>query len=381
MSPRRLALGLLVSVVLIPKLPVCRAGKQDVASWLQAIQSVAHRGAGHVEAQRALRKLQATGPDALIPFLKALDDAKPLAANWLANAFEVIADRQRRQGRALPADQLEAFVVDTRHAARARRLAFEWLLREDSTASDRLIPQMLNDPGAEFRRDAVARLIQTSRQLLADRNSDRASAVLHRALTGATDDDQVKAIVASLKKLGEQIDLQTHFGFIVEWQILGPFDNTGQQGFDVAYPPESQLDLEGEYDGKLGQVRWASIATDSDYGIIDIAKSIAPYKGAVMYLTNSFTSERQQDVEFRIGTPNAWKLWLNGKLLFAREEYHRGMFLDQYRVPVTLKRGENRILIKLCQNEQTEDWAQKYQIQFRVCDPGGRAVLPLASAR
>ena len=49
------------------------------------------------------------------------------------------------------------------------------------------------------------------------------------------------------------------------------------------------------------------------------------------------------------------------------------MALDQYRVPAELKPGRNVILVKLCQNEQTEDWAQRYQLQLRVCDASGRA--------
>ena len=77
--------------------------------------------------------------------------------------------------------------------------------------------------------------------------------------------------------------------------------------------------------------------------------------------------------------PNAWKLWLNGKYLFGRDEYHRGMAIDQYRVPAKLKAGKNVILLKLCQNEQDDDWAQRYQIQIRVCDPSGVAVLPVDS--
>ncbi|HEX6987399.1 MAG TPA: hypothetical protein VF170_18620, partial [Planctomycetaceae bacterium] len=76
---------------------------------------------------------------------------------------------------------------------------------------------------------------------------------------------------------------------------------------------------------------------------------------------------------------NAWKLWVNGEFLFGREEYHRGMELDQYRVPATLKPGRNVILLKILQNEQDDDWAQSYKFRLRVCDPTGVAVLPTGS--
>ena len=98
-----------------------------------------------------------------------------------------------------------------------------------------------------------------------------------------------------------------------------------------------------------------------------------------MYLATSYDAAADRAVEFRFGTPNAWKLWVNGKFLFGRDEYHRGMAIDQYRVPAKLQAGKNVILLKLCQNEQDDDWAQRYQIQIRVCDPSGVAVLPVKS--
>ena len=148
------------------------------------------------------------------------------------------------------------------------------------------------------------------------------------------------------------------------------------KGYAVAYPPESELDLTAVYDGQLDTVSWQNIATDDDYGIVNIAEQIENYRGSVMYAVTTFRSAEERDVEFRLGTPNAWKLWLNGELMFEREEYHRGTRMDQYRVPVSLRSGENTIMLKVCQNEQEQKWAQKYEYQLRVSDSSGAAILP-----
>src|SRR5947209_9516296 len=37
------------------------------------------------------------------------------------------------------------------------------------------------------------------------------------------------------------------------WHYIGPFDNTDNQGFDVAYPPEKEIDLARKYPGKDGK--------------------------------------------------------------------------------------------------------------------------------
>jgi hypothetical protein len=126
----------------------------------------------------------------------------------------------------------------------------------------------------------------------------------------------------------------------------------------------------------MGEVAWEKYTTEDDYGVMNIAKKTAPHKGAVTYGYTTFSADKARQIELRLGTPNAWKLWVNGELVFAREEYHRGTQLDQYKVRAKLKQGTNSILIKVCQNEQTEDWAQDWKFQIRACDSSGAAVLP-----
>lgn len=347
----------------------------DTTELLKRIQTVGPKGAGHAEAIQAVTELSGADATALLPILSAIDGASPLAANWMLGAFESVADRALA-AKQLPVKELEAFAVETENHPGARRVAYEWVLKVDPSAADRLIPGMLNDPSAEFRRDAVARKLKEAEALLAAEKKDAAQAAFQAALSGAVDDDQVKAIVKPLRDMGVQVDLQQHFGFLTNWHLIGPFDNTDKRGFDVTYPPEQELDFAATYPGKMGDVTWTSFATTDEYGIVNLAKALAPHKGAITYAATTFSSDRKQDVELRLGTPNAWKLWVNGQLVFARDEYHRGSQLDQYKVPVSLRAGSNSILLKVCQNEQTEDWAQKWEYQIRVCDNAGAAITP-----
>jgi hypothetical protein len=79
-------------------------------------------------------------------------------------------------------------------------------------------------------------------------------------------------------------------------------------------------------------------------------------------------------VEIRLGCPTAVKVFLNGEQVFAHEEYHHGRRMDQYVARATLKAGLNQLLVKVCQNEQTESWAQSWEFQLRICDSTGGAV-------
>ena len=347
----------------------------DLADQLAVIRKVGPQGQGHPAAAAAWKEVVAADAAALPQILAAFDGANPLAANWLRGAVESIADRTLSADGKLPASDLENFVLEVKHDPRARRLAFEWLTRVDAAAPERLIPGMLNDPSVEFRRDAVQRLLDQAAKLETDGTPDAARPVYLQALSAARDDDQVQACVKPLEKLGQKVDLPRHFGLVTNWYLIGPFDNTGKKGFDVAYPPEQQLNLDAKYPGKDGDVAWTKHVTTDAYGIVDLAKAQDAFKGAVTYAYHEFTSEEAQTVDLRLGTPNAWKVWVNGELVFGRDEYHRGMRLDQYEMRAALKPGKNQILVKLCQNEQKEDWAQRWQFQLRVCDSTGTAVL------
>jgi hypothetical protein len=355
---------------------VTPAFADDAADAIKAIQSVGERSKGATNARAAVQTLKQHGGKNLLPILKAFKGSSLLTKNWLRSAFEAIADAEQKAGRALPKGDLLTFVKDTSESPSARRLAFEWLLQRSPQLESKLIPGMLLDPSPDFRRDAVRRLIDQA----SEAKDDAATDLYEKALTGAVHEDQVKTISKALKDAGKEVDISRHFGFLMTWKIIGPFDNKDQKGFPIAYPPEAKVDLSAEYDGQLGKVKWEPIATDDDYGVLDIGKQIENYKGSLMYTTTTWQSEKDQAVEIRLGTPNAWKLWVNGALVFEREEYHRGTRLDQYKVPVSLKAGSNTILVKICQNEQEQSWAQDYKFQLRVCDRTGAAVLPVTQA-
>jgi hypothetical protein len=199
-------------------------------------------------------------------------------------------------------------------------------------------------------------------------------AAYRRAFTSARDLDQIKEAAEKLKQLNAAPDLPKHFGFIMSWQLIGPFDNTKENGFDTSYPPETAVDLTASYEGKQGKVSWISYTTQDEHGLVDLNKAIAKHMGAIAYAYTEFNSDMQRDVELRLGCINGNKIWLNGEMLTANHVYHTGMQIDQYMARGTLKKGKNTILIKIAQNEQAEVWAQNWQFQFRVCDSVGTPI-------
>ena len=51
--------------------------------------------------------------------------------------------------------------------------------------------------------------------------------------------------------------------------------------------------------------------------------------------------------------------------------YHHGQSMDQHIAVFTLKKGANTILLKVCQNNQKDSWAQAWGFSARLCDATG----------
>ena len=356
------------------------AAPSDAAGAIQTIRAVGAEGRGNAAASAAWKQLAANGLDQLTTILAGMDGVDDLAANWLRAAAETIAARESAAGGKLPADDLLAFLRDTHHNPRARRMAFELVARVQPDTAEKLLPGMLDDPSLELRRDAVDRVIAAAVRSLEAGNKPEAIARYQQALQSARDVDQIQDVARKLRELGETVDLPKLFGFLTQWKIVGPFDNADGKGFAAVFPPEQKVDLAGEYDGKTGKVRWSDYATKDEFGMVDINTVYTPLKSVTAYAYTEFVSDKAQPAELRLGCKNAWKVWLNGKLLWERDEYHRGMQIDQYRLASQLQPGRNTILVKACQNELVEKWTVEWQFQLRVCDHLGKAI-PSAAAK
>lgn len=350
--------------------------RADEASAFATIRGVGREGAGNEAAAAAWQELARADAKRITAILAAMDGANPLAANWLSTAVDAVASRAA----ALPLDDLRGFLADTRHDPHARRLAFELIRDRDPAAAEQLVAGMLDDPSGELRRDAVAREISLAAAARKEDRKAEAVQLYRRALAAARDVDQIQAITKPLEALGEKVDLPRQFGFLIDWKVVAPFDNKDGAGFAAEYPPEKGVDLAAPVAGRDGPVAWKPISSADPYGMVDLNPTFPGadgglQKGVVGYAFTEYAAAEQRDAEVRLGCKNAWKVWHNGRLLFGRDEYHRGMKIDQYRMPIRLAKGRNTFLVKLCQDEQKQEWTKEWQFQLRVCDGTGAAIL------
>lgn len=347
---------------------LANANPEAIATLLK----IGPEGEGNEAATAAWSQLTAEPTAAaLMASLNAIDGAGPLAANYLRAAAEVIAEKTSE----LPLADLGEYFLDRSHSPAARRFAFELIAEAQPATAEALVPGLLYDPSPELRRDAVARLMKQAADLAAKDQQQAATVIYRQALTAAVDPAQVKPIAAALKEAGHAVDLPKQFGFLMHWHVIGPFGNKDRAGYNTIYPPENKIDLKAVYDGLTDKVRWQPLASSDPFGKVDLNKPFGMLKETAAYAYTEYEASAAGPAELRLGCKNAWKIWLNGELVFARDEYHRGQRIDQYKLPVQLQSGKNTILVKACQNEQTEEWTVQWEFQLRVTDATGSAIL------
>jgi hypothetical protein len=179
-----------------------------------------------------------------------------------------------------------------------------------------------------------------------------------------------------------------------QWNMIGPFANTDNDGFAKVYPPEEEFDLHKKYEGVDGQLSWQdydanepflvsgqwnlSMKTQggrfSDDGYIvnfdpelltDGKSWVASYAHTYLY------SPTDQHARFVVAADNWAKVWLNHKEIFAQLRTPFWYELNDNwadRIPVELQKGWNEVLVKVGKSRGTASGF--YGFSFRVTDDG-----------
>lgn len=90
---------------------------------------------------------------------------------------------------------------------------------------------------------------------------------------------------------------------IIDWTVIGPFDNISASGFDRVFPPEQEYKVDKVYEGKNGiPASWFKIAEVRPDHWIDFQRYFA-YDQSVFYGNNFIYSPRKQTVQIRVALP------------------------------------------------------------------------------
>lgn len=127
--------------------------------------------------------------------------------------------------------------------------------------------------------------------------------------------------------------------FIRDWVVCGPYRQAGVTGatalFDVVFAPEKP----GE------NPEWKPVPP-ADH--VDLAALFPGQDNCVAYLRTHVLAPQDLDALLLMGSDDGLKVRLNGEVVHAHN-VDRGMVVDQDRAPIRLKRGLNRLDLKVTQ--------------------------------
>ena len=201
-----------------------------------------------------------------------------------------------------------------------------------------------------------------------------------------------------------------------DWNVIGPFPNTDDAGFDTAYPPEKTfgsaspvtdlvipakavIHLDRQYSGLNGNlVGWKRYYGDEPYltlahwniwmltegGPFDDSAHIvqfnrvldtAGHEWITSYALTYLYSPRNQQADFVIAADNCVKAWLNHQQVFARLRHPFWYEMNDNwadRIPVELQAGWNEVLLKVGLGRGAA--SGYYGFTFRVADREGKTL-------
>lgn len=153
--------------------------------------------------------------------------------------------------------------------------------------------------------------------------------------------------------------------FIMDWNLIGPFDAPDMSFLQTAYPPEAEIDRGKTYRGKADMLlRWQKIRAEPS-GFMRLENRVTPSERGIVYGAVSVFSPEDKDVLMLVGSDDGVRIWLNRELIHTNPAY-RGAYPDQDRVRAILKKGWNTLLIKVLQGGG--GWG--YYVRF--VDPEGQ---------
>jgi len=281
--------------------------------------------------------------------MKGSDTIKNVALRSYLN----IAERRARKGETAQARAMferALQLTEQNHLLELRDRALSGLAFLGDPQSLPLIERYLQQTNPP--REALLAAIAIAETLMRQGKKTDATALARRVLSLRPPRDVGNRASQLLVRLGEDPSaIPRSQGFLCHWWLLGPLPNPDNRAFDQAFIDETSLAplrLETvRVDNRL--LSWREIRIADPQGVVDLTQFFRQTEWVACYAYTEFVVDSDMDAELRIGSDDSVKVWLNGQLVHQFGGM-RGLTVDQDRVRARLRKGVNRLLLKVTQS-------------------------------
>ncbi|MCP4606448.1 MAG: tetratricopeptide repeat protein [Proteobacteria bacterium] len=162
-------------------------------------------------------------------------------------------------------------------------------------------------------------------------------------------------------------------GTPINFALISAFENEDGQGFAVEYPPEREIDYTKEYTGTQLPARWRMNVPLDHQQNLSLSDLVSPESNVIAYAATYVFTPRAGDYAIHITTTDAVKMWVNDIQVLSEQQVEEDS-VDQFRVPIALRKGWNKVLVKSCQDRGS------WLLGLLVTDMDGALVANLKSS-
>jgi HEAT repeat protein len=322
------------------------------------------------DAARRLAALEALGelghPEGLGLLRSAAKDGDERSRSVARKALIALADSLASGGRRTEAGRafLAAFDAATPDETDFRRRAIEGIASNPVAEAEAAARAAVEDKA--LREPATRALLGVAGALVAAGRKEKA-VDLYEAVRRLDPPASLRqALVKGMADAGVRVDMASLRGIVTRWWVVGPFDlGEKNQGWDTEFIGEPDVSVVARYMSGKSRVAWKPVTTKDPDGKVDLRASVSKRDRCIGYAYAEVTVDEPTDAVLLIGADDSERVWVNGRKVFETFRA-RGLSVDEDRVPVRLKAGVNKILLKLYQ--ETEGW----EFCLRIVDSKGR---------
>ncbi|MEA3401983.1 MAG: sugar-binding protein, partial [Armatimonadota bacterium] len=152
-----------------------------------------------------------------------------------------------------------------------------------------------------------------------------------------------------------------------DWAVVGTFDDDSCEALDLVYPPERDPSAGATYREGTERLSWQHyLAPEGGMAPVPLAALFDQIDGAVAYAMTHLHVPSARKARLLVGTTGRGQVWLNGEQVL-RDEVTDGLRADEFIVPVRLRAGWNRLLVKVANN-----WHEAFACSACVMGADGR---------
>jgi len=204
-------------------------------------------------------------------------------------------------------------------------------------------------PDSAFVPVAIARLEGVREYAIDDSAAtDRLLALLRRGVPDERNDGRLRRYLrARLRERGRRAEadaLEPWRGYLRRWAAVGPFGAGAESELDRRFGPENAADRDGTWLDAGEERRFTDVPPGDDEWVRPGA--VLRRGSGVVYALHALDRKAAGTARLRVRCGGSLRLWVNGAEVLRVDRLRERLGAD-FTVPVALRKGTNRLLVKL----------------------------------